>query len=386
MTASRRRRKIRRAGKLGEQMTDRIDCAVIGAGVVGLAVARALARAGREVVVLEAAEAIGTQTSSRNSEVIHAGIYYPIGSLKARLCVKGRDMLYAYLGEHGIEHRRCGKLIIATNDEETTLLRGLLKTGRKNGVGDLEWLDAAAVRGLEPSLRCRAALRSPSTGILDSHAFMLSLRGEAEGGGAAFAFHSPVDGGWVDGGRVILAVGGADPMRLSCRLAVNCAGLGAQNFAAAFEGLAGESIPPLHLAKGSYFFLSGKAPFGHLIYPVPGAASLGIHYTRDLSGQGRFGPDVEWVEEIDYIVDHGRAGGFYEAIRRYWPDLKDGALRPGYSGIRPKIQIPGEAPADFVIQGPAAHGVKGLINLFGIESPGLTAALAIAEEVVAMLA
>ncbi len=365
---------------------DRIDCAVIGAGVVGLAVARALARADREVVVLEAAETIGTGASSRNSEVIHAGIYYPTGSLKARLCVKGRGMLYAYLGEHGIDHQRCGKLIVATNDEEISLLRGLLKTGHKNGVDDLEWLDAAAVHGLEPSLRCRAALKSPSTGILDSHAFMLNLQGEAEGDGAVFAFHSPVTGGWADGGRVTLAVGGADPMRLSCRLVVNCAGLGAQNFAAAVNGLAGDAIPPLHLAKGNYFLLSGKAPFGHLIYPVPGASSLGIHYTRDLSGQGRFGPDVEWVEEIDYTVDSGRADGFYDAIRRYWPGLKDGALRPGYSGIRPKIQIPGQAPADFVIQGPAAHGVEGLINLFGIESPGLTAALAIADEVLAILA
>ena len=365
---------------------DRIDCAVIGAGVVGLAVARALARAGREVIVLEAAETIGTGASSRNSEVIHAGIYYPAGSLKARLCVKGRDMLYAYLGEHGIEHQRCGKLIIATNDEETALLGTLLKTGRGTGGGDLEWLHAAAVRGLEPLLRCRAALKSPSTGILDSHAFMLSLQGEAEGDGAAFAFHSPVAGGRADGERVTLAVGGTDPMRLSCRLAVNCAGLAAQNVAAAVNGLAGESIPPLHLAKGSYFLLFGKAPFKHLIYPLPGAASLGIHYTRDLSGQGRFGPDVEWVEEIDFTIDDSRVDGFYEAIRRYWPGLKDGALRPGYSGIRPKIQRPGEAPADFVIQGPAVHGVKGLINLYGIESPGLTAALAIAEEVAALLA
>jgi L-2-hydroxyglutarate oxidase LhgO len=366
-------------------MTETIECAVIGAGVVGLAVARALARAGREVIVLEAADAIGTVTSSRNSEVIHAGIYYPEGSLKARLCRTGRDLLYRYLAEHRIDHDRCGKLVVATDEEELGRLRATEKRARGNGVEDLRWLGGDEARELEPELTCVGALLSPSTGILDSHGYMLSLRGEAEDHGAAIALLSPVQGGRVDDGGVVLDVGGEEPMSLWCRTVITCAGLGAQTVVKAIHGVPPETIPPLHYAKGNYFYLTGRAPFQRLIYPVPGSASLGTHYTRDLAGQGRFGPDVEWVRALDYTVDESRADTFYAAIRKYWPALPDNALSPGYSGIRPKIQAPGEPAADFVIQGPEVHGVAGLINLYGIESPGLTASLAIADAVVERL-
>jgi L-2-hydroxyglutarate oxidase LhgO len=359
-----------------------VDCVVIGAGVVGLAMARALALAGREVVILEAEDAIGTVTSSRNSEVIHAGIYYPEGSLKARLCRSGRDRLYDYLGAHGIDHARCGKLVVATTEAELEPLRAVESKARANGVEDIRWIGGADAIALEPELTCIAALISPSTGILDSHAYMLSLRGEAEDHGAAIAFRSPVTSGRVDGGSVTLEVGGDQPMALACRTVVNCAGLGAQGVARSIAGVPPESVPALRYAKGNYFYLTGRAPFEHLIYPVPGLASLGLHYTRDLGGQGRFGPDVEWVDAIDYRVDPARAETFYAAIRRYWPALADGALSPGYSGVRPKLQAPGEPAADFVFQGPETHGIEGLINLFGIESPGLTASLAIADAVV----
>ena len=363
-------------------MSESIECAVIGAGVVGLAVARALAKAGREVVVIEAAEAIGTATSSRNSEVIHAGLYYPAGSLKARLCRGGRDMLYGYLAEHGIDHRRTGKLVVATEETELEALAALERKALANGVEDIRRLSVADARVLEPELRCVAALLSPSTGILDSHGYMLSLRGEAEDHGAAISFLGPVTGGNAGGDGITLGVGGADPIDLDCRIVVNCAGLGAQGIARNIRGIPPETIPPLHYAKGNYFHLTGRAPFAHLVYPVPGTAGLGVHYTRDLAGQGKFGPDVEWVDSLDYRVDPRRADGFYAAIRSYWPGLRDDTLQPGYSGIRPKIQAPGEPAADFVIQGPEVHGIGGLVNLYGIESPGLTASLAIAEAVV----
>jgi len=362
-------------------MTESMDCAVIGAGVIGLAVARALAMAGREVVVLEAEDAIGTATSSRNSEVIHAGLYYAQDSLKARLCVRGRELLYAYLAEHGIDHERCGKLVVATDESEVEALRVVADKARANGVDDITWLTADAARAMEPALHCVAAFHSPSTGILDSHGYMLSLQGDAEAHGAAVAFLSPVIGGRADADGITLDVGGTEVMALRCRTVVNCAGLGAQALARSIRGIPAEAIPPLHYAKGNYFQLSGRAPFSRLVYPVPGPAGLGVHFTRDLGGQGRFGPDVEWIDAIDYRVDADRARQFYAAIRRYWPDLADDALQPDYSGIRPKIQAPGEPPGDFVVQGPETHGIGGLVNLFGIESPGLTASLAIAEEV-----
>lgn len=366
-------------------MAETVDCVVIGAGVVGLAVARALAQAGRDVIVLEQADAIGTETSSRNSEVIHAGIYYPDGSDKARLCRRGRDMLYAYLAERGIACDRCGKLVVATDDGEVERLAEVEARARGNGVDDIRRIGAGEAVAMEPGLHCVGALVSPSTGIFDSHAFMLSLQGDAEDRGAMIAFLSPVTGGRVTDGGVLLQVGGGAPMEIVARTVVNCAGLGAQAVAAAIDGLPAEVIPRLYYAKGNYFALSGRPPFRRLIYPVPGPASLGTHYTRDLGGQGRFGPDVEWIDAVDYDVRPERAERFYTAIRRFWPDIADGTLQPAYAGVRPKLQAPGEPARDFVFQGPEIHGVAGLLNLFGIESPGLTASLAIAETVVKRL-
>ncbi len=358
-----------------------VDCVVIGAGVVGLAVARALALAGREVIVVEAAEGIGTETSSRNSEVIHAGIYYPKGSLMARTCVEGRRLLYAYCAEHGVPHLNCGKLIVATNEAESEKLAEIRGRAEANGVEGMRLLDASEARALEPNLHCTAALLSPRTGIIDSHSYMLALQGDAESRDAMFAFHSPVKQGRVVDGGIELEVGGTEPMNLRCRLVVNSAGLHAPALAHKFVGLPSDRIPPAYYAKGNYFTLAGRSPFSRLIYPVPVPGGLGVHITVDLGGQAKFGPDVEWIDGIDYTVDPHRADKFYAAVRRYWPDLKDGALQPGYAGIRPKI-VPQGAPAqDFTIQGPAEHGVAGLINLFGIESPGLTASLALAEQV-----
>ncbi len=365
-------------------MTEICECAVIGAGVVGLAVARALALAGREVIVLEATGEIGSETSSRNSEVIHAGLYYPPGSLKARLSRRGRDLLYAYLDERGIEHLRCEKLVVAASLEEISTLRGIEARARANGVADLCWLTAAEAIALEPEVACIAALLSPSTGIFDSHAYMLSLQGDAEAAGAAFAFTAPVVGGAIGDDGIRLDVGGSSPACVGCRIVVNAAGLGAQRVASAI-GLPSELVPPLYYAKGSYFSYFGRPPFRRLVYPVPDEASVGLHYTRDLAGQARFGPDVEWVDAINYDVDGDRARRFYAAIRRFWPGLPEGALQPGYSGIRPKLQRPGTPPLDFAIHGPETHGIDGLVNLFGIESPGLTASLALAEEVLARL-
>lgn len=366
-------------------MVESVESVVIGAGVVGLAVARRLARAGREVLVLEAAEAIGTGISSRNSEVVHTGIYYPKGSLKARLCVAGKHALYRYCASRGVAHKRLGKLIVATDDGELALLDKLRAAAAANGVDDLVPLDRAAVRRMEPAVRCAGALLSPSTGVVDSHALMLSLRGEAEDRGAALACHAPVTGGAVGRGAIRLEVGGAEAMALECRTLVNAAGLDAPAVALCLAGLPAATVPRAYLAKGNYYGLTGRAPFAHLIYPVPVPGGLGTHVTLDLAGRARFGPDVEWVETRDYRVDPARAESFYAAIRRYWPDLPDGALQPDYAGIRPKITAPGAPAADFLIQGPEAHGVAGLVNLFGIESPGLTAALAIADHVAALL-
>lgn len=360
---------------------ERIDCVVIGAGVVGIAVARELALAGREVLVLEAAEGIGTGISSRNSEVIHAGIYYPGNSLMARLCVRGKAMLYEFCRTRGVPHRNCGKLIVATSAEESERLESIRARAAVNGVDDLRRLDAAEARALEPNLSCTAALLSPSTGILDSHAYMLSLQGEAEAAGALFVFHSPVLGGRADADGVALDIGGDDPMTLHARLVVNSAGLHAPEVARAIVGMPAEHVPTPYYAKGNYFTLSGRSPFSRLIYPVPVAGGLGVHLTIDLGGQARFGPDVEWVPTPDYAVDPARGAVFYEAVRRYWPALPDGALQPGYAGIRPKIVPPAVAGQDFLVQTRGTHGVGGLINLFGIESPGLTAALALGEHV-----
>jgi L-2-hydroxyglutarate oxidase LhgO len=360
---------------------DRIDCVVVGAGVIGLAVARRLAQAGREVIIVEATEAIGTVTSSRNSEVIHAGIYYPAASLMARMCVSGKHALYEYCRDHGIPHRNCGKLIVATSPKETLRLQSIKAHAEANGVRDLQTLSGDAARALEPALNCDAALLSPSTGIIDSHAYMLALRGDAEAAGAACAFHAPLLRAKAAAGRIELDVGGDAPVTLECGLLVNAAGLGASAVARGIGGMPIELIPPTYLAKGNYFSCNARAPFSRLIYPVPEPGGLGVHLTLDLAGQARFGPDVEWVEAIDYAVDPARAERFYPAIRRYWPTLPDGALMPSYSGIRPKIVPPAVATQDFLIQGPRDHGVDGLINLFGIESPGLTSSLAIADYV-----
>ena len=363
-------------------VNEKVDCVVIGAGVVGLAIARQLAIAGRDVLIIEQAEAIGTVTSSRNSEVIHAGIYYAKDSLKARLCVQGRKMLYDYLEERAIDHQRCGKLIVATDEKQIPELKMLDTKARANGVDDLRFLSAEDAMTLEPELSCVAALLSPSTGIIDSHAYMLSLLGDAENRGATLALQSSVTGGKITERGISLDVScEGELLSLDCTTVINSAGLGAQGFAASLHGMPPSLVPPLYLAKGNYFNLSGKAPFQHLVYPVPEEAGLGIHYTRDLGGQGRFGPDVQWIEAIDYDVAPERGDSFYDAVRNYWPHLQDGALAPAYCGVRPKIQSPGEGAADFVIQGHADHGVPGLVNLYGIESPGMTASLAIAQEV-----
>jgi L-2-hydroxyglutarate oxidase LhgO len=365
-------------------MTD-IDCLLVGAGVVGLAIARTLAKAGRSVVVVDAAEGIGTETSSRNSEVIHAGIYYPTGSLKARLCVAGREALYAYCAAMGVPFRRCGKLIVAGDTAELAALETLCRTAHANGATELAMISAAEARAMEPALATVGALWSPMTGIVDSHAYMLALQGEAEAHGAAFAFHTPFLRAEPTLSGFAVETGGAEPMRLTTAMLVNAAGLAASRVAAAIAGLDPARIPPTRYAKGNYFTLAGRAPFSRLIYPAPHTHGLGVHLTIDLAGQARFGPDVEWVEALDYRVDPSRGEAFYAAIRRYWPGLPDGALQPGYSGIRPKIAGPGDPAPDFRIDGPEAHGVDGLVNLYGIESPGLTASLPIAAEVAGKL-
>jgi L-2-hydroxyglutarate oxidase LhgO len=370
---------------------DQVEAVVIGAGVVGLAVARGLAQAGREVVVLEAEHAIGQGVSSRNSEVIHAGLYYPPGSLKARLCVRGKELLYALCASHGVEHRRCGKLVVANSPEEITALRGLEERAAANGV-PVEWLESDQARELEPALRCLVALHSPTTGIVDSHGFMLALQGDLERAGGMVAFGAAVDSASLadqPGQPHVLRL--ADGSELGARLVVNAASLHACALARRFDGLDARFVPREWFAKGNYYSLAGRAPFTRLIYPAPGDAHLGVHLTLDLGGQAKFGPDIEWLdiaspEQIDYQVDPRRADSFYAEVRRYWPALPDGVLQPSYSGVRPKIHGAHEKAPDFRIDGPGLHGVPGLVNLFGIESPGLTGALAIAEDVTALLA
>lgn len=359
---------------------ERVDCVVIGAGVVGLAVARRLALAGREVIVLEAAHSIGTGTSSRNSEVIHAGIYYATNSLKARLCVQGNAALYAYCQRHAIPNRRCGKLIVASDAAQVGALQALRSKARANGILDLQSLTAAQVKTMEPDILCVAALLSPSTGIIDSHALMLQLQADAEQAGAVFAFQSAVEAGEITADGIALRVQGADEALLA-RSVINCAGLQAQQVAARLVGLPAASIPPLFYAKGNYFSFSGRANFSHLIYPMPEAGGLGIHLTLDLAGRPRFGPDVQWVPAIDYAVDASRLATFQNHIHRYWPGVDAGTLQPDYVGIRPKLAAQGVPAADFRIDDHTRHGIPGLVNLFGIESPGLTAALAIADHV-----
>ena len=368
---------------------EKIDVIVIGAGVVGLAVARAFAIAGREVVILESANAIGTGTSSRNSEVIHAGMYYPTGSLKARLCVTGRQRFYRYCEERGIAHRRCGKLIVAADDAEVAGLKRIRDSGMANGVTDLALLTRDEALAMEPNLHCVAALHAPSTGIIDSGALMLSLLGDAEAAGAMLALQSPFRSARVHTDGIDIEVGGEAPMQVRAHALINCGGLHAPALAHKIAGLDAAQIPQAYFARGNYFTLAGRSPFSRLVYPAPEAAGLGVHLTLDLGGQARFGPDVEWLDDIggpdDYRVDPARGDSFYAAIRRYWPALPDGALQPAYAGIRPKIQAPDEAARDFMISGPADHGAPGLVNLFGIESPGLTSSLAIAEHVAALI-
>ena len=365
-----------------------VDALVIGGGVVGLAVARALALSpafkGRDLMLLEAAGAIGTGTSSRNSEVIHAGIYYAPGSLKARLCVEGKALLYAYCLERGIGHRRCGKLIVATQAAQLDALQAIIDKAADNGVYDLVLLTREEARALEPQLECVAAIHSPSTGIVDSHALMLALQGDFENAGGVVALNSPV--AHADCRPDAITVLTEDGTALRANVVINAAGLYAQALARRFAGLNPRHVPPSYYAKGNYFTLSGRSPFQRLIYPVPEAAGLGVHLTLDLGGQAKFGPDVQWVDSPDDLaVDPARGEAFYAEVRKYWPALQDGALIAGYAGIRPKLQAPHEAARDFLIQGPAEHGVKGLVNLFGIESPGLTSCLALGDHVVELL-
>lgn len=363
---------------------DRVDCVVAGAGVVGLAVARALALSGREVVVLEREGLIGSHTSSRNSEVIHAGIYYPRGSAKARLCVRGKHLLYEHCASRGVPHRRLGKIIVATEAEQAGQLKAIDAAARGNGVEDLQPLDRADLARLEPALRGVAGLLSPSTGIVDSHALMLSYQGEAEDHGAMIAFNARLRAARpTPGGFEVEVESEGEVSRLCAGLLVNAAGLFAGEVAAAIEGLPLPWRREVHYCKGNYFGVAGRVPFSRLIYPVPERDGLGVHLTLDLGGAGRFGPDTQWIEGIDYGLDGSRGESFYAAIRRYWPELKDGALSPSYTGIRPKLHPAGGPFTDFAIEGPEVHGTAGLVNLFGIESPGLTASLAIAEEVMA---
>jgi len=367
---------------LTDQGAEPVDCVVIGAGVVGLAAARALAQAGRDVIVLEAEGAIGTGISSRNSEVIHAGLYYAPDSLKARLCVAGSRLMRAHATRCGIPHSLPGKLVVATDANEEAALATLFERGQTNGAEGLRMLSAAEARALEPDLVCTAALLSPFTGIIDSHALMLSLQGEAEASGAMIAFHAPVTGGRADGDAMLIETGGAEPMRLRARSVVLAAGLAAPRIGAAL-GLS--DVPPAYLCRGNYFSLTGRTPFSRLVYPVPVAAGLGVHFTLDLGGAGRFGPDVEWIEREEYTVDPHRGDVFYDAIRRYWPGLPDGALAPAYCGIRPKIHAPDQPGRDFLIHGPTETGAPSVVALYGIESPGLTASLAIADHVLGLL-
>ena len=367
-------------------MVQEVDCIVIGAGVVGIAIARQLALAKQGVVVLEAADAVGTGTSSRSSEVIHAGLYYPKHSQKASLCVRGRRLLYQYCQEKHVPHKETGKLIVATAPEEVPMLHDLHARAVANSAGTVEFLSAAEAQRMEPALRCSGALHVHATGIVDSRALMLALQADAEAAGATFVLRTPFRSGRAMGTRFEVQAGiGKAPTILRSNCLVNAAGLNAQSVAERITRMQPSLVPKRYLNKGVYFALGGAAPFSRLVYPTPRADGLGIHFTLDMAGKGRFGPDDAWVDEVDYSVDPARAKDFYAAVRRYYPDLKDGTLKPAFAGIRPKIQAPGAPAADFVIQGRAQHGIRGLVNLFGIESPGLTAALAIAGEVVTMV-
>lgn len=360
---------------------DTVECVVIGAGAIGIAIARELAMQGYEVVVLETEGGFGRGISSRNSEVIHAGIYYPEGSLKAALCVEGRSLLDRFCKEFGVDHKVCGKLIVATSDREEHQLGLVMQNGRRNGVSDLAMLSKSQLATLEPALAATSAIWSPSTGIVDSHGFMQTMVAQAEEHGVLFCYNSPVEA--IDlAHRVVIEIGGRDPMKLCCKWLINAAGLNAVALANQMVGFPKLAVPPSFWAKGSYFSLVGiQAPFSRLIYPLPHDGGLGTHLTLDLSGQARFGPDIEWTDEIDFTVESARSSSFYSSIRRYWPDLPDGSLVPAYAGVRPKIVPPNVATQDFRIDGPAEHGVPGVIQLFGIESPGLTASLSIARKV-----
>lgn len=363
-----------------------VSTLIIGAGVVGLAIARRMARSGHDVVVLERDGAFGGGVSARNSEVVHAGLYYPTGSLKARLCIEGRRLLYEHCVRHGVAHRRYGKLVVATEETERQTLEGIARQAEENGVEECAWIDGREAGQLEPDLRCVAALHSRTTGVVSAHELMLSLVGEVEDHGGALALNSPFEGARaLAGGGFEVRVGGSEPMRLTSRLLVNAASLDASAVARRIEGLAAQDIPETRYAKGHYFQLTGRTPFSRLIYPVPVPGGLGTHITLDLSGRAKFGPDVAWIEAPDFAFDEDRAASFYTSVRRYWPGLPDGALAPDYVGVRPKISGPGEPPADFRIDGPERHGLDGLVNLFGIESPGLTSSLAIAEHVASLL-
>ena len=365
-----------------------VDAIVAGAGAIGLSVARALATAGREVLVIESEPVIGTGVSSRNSEVIHAGLYYPPDSLKARLCVAGREKLYRFCAERGVVHRRLGKLVVATRSSQEAKLDSIMTNALACGVRDLRRISGREAGALEPQLECVGAILSPSTGVVDSHGLMLALQGEAQAHGAQFAFNAEIDGGEITKQGVEIEVrdrGGGERFSLEARSFVNAAGLGAPKLARSIRGFPESAVPRSYLARGSYFALTGSSPFSRLVYPVPVEGGLGVHLTLDLAGRARFGPDVEWVEEIDYRVDPRRADAFYAEIRRYWPSLPDDSLTPAYAGVRPKISGPGEPAADFRIDGPRQHGVSDLVNLFGVESPGLTACLAIADMVQDML-
>lgn len=363
------------------------DVAIIGAGAVGLACAYVLSRAGRSVVVLEKTARVGSGVSSRNSEVIHAGLYYPTGSLKARLCVDGRRALYRFLQTHAVAFDPCGKLVVATNDEEVATLERIAAQAETNGVEEVYWRTGAEACAMEPNLHAVAALESKTSGVLDAHGYMDALHGEIEAFGGAIVLNTPFLGAAPAAHGFTVRAGGADPIEIATRGLVIAAGLGAQTCAGAIEGYPADQIPAQHLAKGNYFALSGvRAPFARLIYPPPIPGALGTHYRRDLGGAARFGPDLQWIESEEYSVDPARAEKFYADIRRYWPGLPDGALVPDYAGIRPKIHGPGQPQPDFMLAGAADHGLPGLVAQFGIESPGLTSSLAIGEETARLLA
>ncbi len=367
-------------------MAETVDAIVIGAGVIGLATARALARAGREVIILEKNGAFGEETSSRNSEVIHAGIQYQPGGVRASLAVRGRDMLYDFCAAHHVNHARCGKLLVATNPDDVHKLAALKARAEKNGVDDLNIIGAKEAKALEPGIACYGAILSPSSGIVDSHGLMLALLGEVENAGGVLVLSSPVTGGRVQADGVEIDVGGADPMKLKARTLVNCAGLWSDRVARSIEGVPEDTIPHLKYGKGQYFTYAGKAPFTRLIYPLPQADSQGVHYTRDLGGQGKLGPDISFVNSnTDYSVDETRREAFAAAARRFWPDIDAGKLQPGYAGIRPKLKGPGEE-GDFLFSDPARHGVPFYLGLYGFESPGLTTSLAVAERAAALVA